>query len=367
MRTVLHIGMPKTGSTALQDLMRASRPHLEERGVLYPANPAGCGFNNHRMLIFGFVPFHRLPRHILQHPEYTRWNLREHYAAMLATLRDQIGAVRPRHMVLSSESLFRRLHLPARWKLSRTLAPIMEDAVIAAYLRRPSAFYLSNLQQRLRHSHVIGPVRTPSMYKILRDYGATFGRAAVRPRVYHRDSLLGGDIVHDFLGAYLGDAAIDPARLTPGGNANETLSAESMDVLRRFRETFHPGIDNVPLKSGVLLARTLRQAEEAAGAGRPRLRPHVAEMIDYARPDPLLLRDAYGIVFPDIDYRRFERGRTAPVPRKDWRLDELILIDAGIRRRLLRSVARSRWAREDPVRGEWARGLAEDLADGSRP
>jgi hypothetical protein len=366
MRTVLHIGMPKTGSTALQDLMLASRPYLEERGVLYPANPAGCGFNNHRMLIFGFTHFRRLPRHILQHPKYTRWNLWEHYAGMLATLQEQVEAVRPSHMVLSSESLFRRLRLPARWKLSRTLAPITGDTVIAAYLRRPSGFYLSNLQQRLRHSHVIGPVRTPSMYKILRDYGATFGRENVRPRVYHRDSLLDGDIVCDFFGAYLEEAAIDMTRLTPGGNANETLSAESMDLLRRFRKTFHPEIDNVPQRSGVLLARTLRQAEGAAGAKRPQLRPDIAEMIDYARPDPLLLRDTYGIAFPDLDYRRFERGRPVPIPKKDWRLCELIFIDTAIQRRLLRGIIGSRWVREDPARGEWVQGLVRDLADEAR-
>ena len=316
MRTILHIGMPKTGSTALQDLMLASRPYLEESGVLYPANPAGCGFNNHRMLIFGFTRFRRLPRHIVQHPEYTRWNLRNHYAGMLAGIQEQVEAVRPSHMVLSSESLFRRLHFPARWNLRRTLAPITGNTVVAAYLRRPSAFYLSNLQQRLRHSHVIGPVRTPSMNRILRDYAATFGPENVRPRVYHRNNLLDGDIVRDFFDAYLEDARIDVTRLTRGDNANETLSAESMDLLQRFRKTFHPEIDNVPQRSSVLLARMLRQAERAAGARRPRLRPYVAEMIDYARLDPLHLRDTYGVVFPDLDYRRFRAGPAGSDPSK---------------------------------------------------
>ena len=363
MKTILHIGMPKTGSTALQDCLRASRGALAARGVLYPENPEGCTFNNHRLLVFGFLPFRRLPRHILKDPRYTAATLPAHYAAMLDTVRDQIAAARPGHLVLSSESLFRRLHLWARWRFGRTLGPLAENPVVAAYLRRPSEFYLSNLQQRLRGAYAIGPVRTPAMAKILRGYGATFGRDAVRPRIFHRAGLHGGDIVRDFLAAYLPEAGVDPDRLTRGHNANETLGAESMDLMRRYRRAFHPDSDNVPARGSTLLVRALKEVEGKVPVARPRLRPEIAEMIDYATPDPLAVRDAWGLVFPDLDYRRFERGRLAAIPARDWRLDELVVLDPATERAILRALARTRWARDDPARRPWIDGTLRDLPE----
>jgi hypothetical protein len=79
MKTILHIGMPKTGTTALQDCLRASRADLAAAGILYPENPPGCRFNNHRMLVMGFLPFDALPRHMVSHREYTPQNYREKY------------------------------------------------------------------------------------------------------------------------------------------------------------------------------------------------------------------------------------------------------------------------------------------------
>ena len=63
MRTILHIGQPKTGSTALQTCLKASKAELAAAGVLYPDNPPGCGFNNHRLLIAGYTADRDPARH----------------------------------------------------------------------------------------------------------------------------------------------------------------------------------------------------------------------------------------------------------------------------------------------------------------
>jgi len=360
MRTVLHIGMPKTGTTALQECLHASRATLADHGVLYPANPPGCRFHNHRLLIFGYTPYRRLPRHVLRYPAYTEANLAEKYAEFLGHLHGQVRDARPGWVVLSSETLFRKLGREARRSLPRALEPLGELAV-AAYLRRPSEYYLSNLQQRLKHSYRIGWLWVPPMFEIVRSYAAVFGAEAVRPRIYDRTLIDQGDIVRDFFRNSLPGAPVDVGALTPGKRANETVSAEAVDLLSRYRAAFHPDADNVSKRDSVELVRTLRRLDAAVGARRPELRPEIAERLDYARPDPLRLRDAYGLAFPGLDYRRLERAsrpwRRLRLPWRPRRLSELILIDRAVQRELLHRLAGTRWAAAEPERRAWVDGL----------
>jgi hypothetical protein len=347
----------------LQDCLRGSREALAAQGVLYPENPPGCAFNNHRMLLFGFVPVDGMPRHVRKHPQYSAGTLAAHYAGFLEHLGRQMDAIRPEAVVLSSETLFRDLRPEGRRSLRAALAPLGEPTV-AVYLRRPSDYYLSALQQRLKSAHSVTAPRVKSPVRVLRAYAATFGAAALRPRVYDRARLTDGDIVADFLGAHLPEFGVDPAGLRRRAWTNETISAEAMDLMRRFRLAFHPREENAPSEAGAQLVRLLHKSDTAVGAARPRLRPEIAERIDYARPDPLELRDAHGLVFPGLDYRRLERmgrrrnplGPLTPLLRalwRPWRLEEIVAIDPEVRTALLERIGRSRWARADPAHARW--------------
>lgn len=360
MKTILHIGMPKTGTTALQTRLGAARAALAAEGLLYPANPPGCPFNNHRLLVFGFLGFEELPRHVLRHPQYRPETMAGQHRAFLDHVAAQVAAARPQALVLSSETLFRRLGAGAGARLAATVGAFGGAVRVAAYLRRPSDQYLSNLQQRLKQSADIGPVRPRAMAPALESYAAAFGRDAVAPRVYDRRRLEGGDILADFFAAHLPRFAAAAAPLAGGAPVNVSLSAEAMDLARRFRQAFHPGADDVPARDSTGLLTALRRAEAALGAPRPRLRPEVADRLDHHGRDPLLLRDRWGIVFPDLDYRRLERRRLA-WPRPPWRpreLGEVVAIDPERRRALAAALAASSWARGDPARAAWVAGLA---------
>jgi len=363
-RTILHIGMPKTGTTALQQCLQASRAALLAQGLLYPENPPGCPFNNHRMLLFGFVPFAALPRHVRRHARYRPETLQADYRAFLDHLGAQVAAARPPAVLLSSESLFRRLDAGGRRSLGAALAPLGE-VTVAAYLRRPSDYFLSSLQQRLKQSADLGALRVPSARRVLESYARGFGRDALRPRVYDRRLLEGGDIVRDFFAAHLPALAAAAAALVPERTVNASASAEAMDIQRRYRQAFHPGADDVSTDDSTGLMRALRRAELAAGAAKPRLRPEIAERLDYARADPLWLRDAWGLVFPDFDYARLARRRWLWLPRLPQRpraLGDLVTLDPAMRRALLEAVRRSRWAKADPARRPWLDGLLREPA-----
>jgi hypothetical protein len=368
MTIVLHIGMPKTGSTMLQNCFGASRSVLGAHGVLYPENPPGCPFNNHRILIFGFVGFKDLPRHVRKHARYTAASLGPDYTEFLAHVRAQIAAMRPACIVLSSETLYRRLQPAGQASLLSAMAALGAESGtvrVAVYLRRPSEYYLSALQQHLKSAHAITPPRVTASLKTLDSYAATFGAAALAPRVYDRRLLADGDIIADFLAAHLPEAGIAPGALTRPAHGNESVSGEAMDILRAFRLAFHAGADNVHARDGAALLHTLRRIDAALGAPRPRLLPEIAEAIDYARTDALVLRDRFGLIFPDIDYDRLARAGVAARLqaqlrglREPRRLEEVIAIDPALRRAMLDRLAASRWARAEPARASWAAALA---------
>lgn len=362
MKTILHIGMPKTGSTVLQNCLRASHARLSARGALYPSNPQDSRFNNHRMLIFGFMGFEDLPRHVRKHDGYSRDNLADRYAEFLAHLRDQVATARPDWTILSSETLYRRLKPAARQALPEALATIGGgETRVAVYLRRPSSYYLSALQQRLKAAHTVTPPRVQSPVAVLESYAAVFGRAAIAPRLYDRAALKGGDIVTDFLAAHLPEAGLNPRALTRDGGPNESVSGEAMDVMRRFRLAFHRHEEDSPSQAGGRLLRTLGRIDRELDASRPQLRPEIAEAIDYARPDPLELRDSWGIIFSDLDYGRIARVRRRGAdlwPRlralwQPWRLEEVVALDPALRDAILERLGRSRWAAGNPAHARW--------------
>ena len=363
MQTILHIGMPKTGSTVLQDRLGASGPALAAKGVLYPSNPPGCPFNNHRLLLLGFLPYTKLPRHVRKVAAYRPETLAADYAGFRAHLAAEVAAARPERLVLSSESLFRTLRAESRAALAGALAPF-GPVTVAVYLRRPSAYYLSALQQHLKSSQKVLPPRAPAPLPALRDYRTMFGAEAVRPRIYDRSLLAGGDISEDFLAAYLPGAGLAAADLAPAARSNATLSAEAMDLLRAFRAAFHGARDNVPAADSSQLVKVLARIDAALEAPRPRLRPEIADAIDYANRDALAIRDRWGLAFPGLDYDRLRRmllpDHGLPALLRDrlrpWRLEEVAPIDRELQQAILARLARSRWGLV-PTRALWIAGL----------
>lgn len=362
MQTILHIGMPKTGSTVLQDRLKGSPEVLRAHGLLYPANPPGFRFNNHRLLLLGFTAYEDLPRHMLKGDLQGPDSLPRAYGDFRTHIAAQVAEARPERMILSSETLFRRIGHKDRAALKEALAPY-GPVTVAAYLRRPSAYYLSALQQHLKASQKVTAPRALPILRVLDAYRRAFGADAIRPRIYDRAQLAEGDITADFLAAHLPGSGVTAGDLAPEKRSNETLSAESMDLLRGFRAAFHGAKDNVPSDDTRTLLRTLARIDAALEAPRPRLRPEIAASIDYARPDPLTLRDAHGLVFPGIDYDQLERGfhdRGIPALLRDrlrpWRLEEVVSIDRELQQRILARLARSRWGWL-PARAVWIAGL----------
>ena len=359
MRTIFHVGHAKTGTTALQAIMEASRGALLERGVLYPSNPSGT-YRNHRLIFADLFEPWQIPRHVLKN--FAPEELPAARAELCEGIRREIAEHRPDCVVMSSESRFAVWSDAQRKGFLAALAEVgCREAEIVAYIRRPSSWYLSAVQQHLRASYEVKPLRMLRLAAALEQFAEDFGHGNVHVRPFDRGALVGGDIAEDFVAAFLAPHGVEAAALRRPKQDNSSLSAESFDLARRWRQAFHPDEPNRHLASGAALNRILARVEVEIAPPRPVMDPELAELVDYCRDDLLLLRDRFGLELPGYDYARLERGELTRVPQEVLPIERIVTIDRAVQARIAARLRDTRWAAEDPARLRWLGELPDRI------
>jgi tetratricopeptide (TPR) repeat protein len=200
---ILHIGLPKTGTTSIQETLAAHRELLLEQGILYPVSPG-------QMLPASILG----PNLNIKHFHPTIWNGMAP-AVRLNLFRSEFDRElrdRPAHVgkvLISAEHCGAFLNSRALiCDLAAFLRPYFEHYKIIAYVRRQDDFVASVYNERLRVGDLASPsapLRSlPSVwvynFDLLFDaWASVFGEQAIRVRVYERESLHNGDVVDDFL------------------------------------------------------------------------------------------------------------------------------------------------------------------------
>ena len=233
----LHIGLSKTGTSSIQRTLAGQRAALQALGVYYPQSP---GVVNHALLPAslvsdpgrlwafnpafwdGMAPCDRLER-------FTEaW--REEMAGLPAWVE---------RCVISSEmisGLLRDNDEVAR--LADLLRRDFDPIEVVVYLRRQDRHSASAYSQWLRN----GILRPPSLPEstwaenwlldyadLLKRFADNFGQAAVRPRIYERETLRNGDVLDDFLHAT--GIALNPPADAPSRQSNPSLRFEGQALL----------------------------------------------------------------------------------------------------------------------------------------
>jgi hypothetical protein len=322
MRILLHIGMTKAGSSALQAGLFDLRRQLIKGEVLYPAGGRGRG--SHTLLVHGLVPPQRLPRWLRQAYGGDTKALGQDANAWLSGLEKQIDTICPKTLILSEEFLFLVVDDDALTKLHNRLRGLGETVEVIAYVRRPSEHYLSSVQQLLKASDRIkGP--SPILYRPTLDGYAKHVADRMHVIRYDRSDWASGDILRHFLATFIPEARIDG--LGPPQQINSALSAEAMSVLAEYRRRIWPDGHNRFTPDTNRLVRALTAGDmEVPGDRRPHLHEAVARTVDQSSTDLLWLRDQYGITFNGIDYDDFHAAtQTRPLLE---RLEEICAVDA---------------------------------------
>lgn len=202
---VVHIGVPKTGSTALEVFLGANRAALGNDGILYPAF-IERGFAHHDLafLVSGGYPEWATPQ---------ERSLDE----LLHALRMEVGAhPRYRRLILSSENFY-WLAPPEKVRdLLAGLGHAPDRVAIVVYVRRQEDAIESWYNQIVKAQGYAGTFRQCiAEFDALWDYSSrlarwadVFGHERIVLRTYPDDSGTAFDVRHDFTGLL----GLDPAR-----------------------------------------------------------------------------------------------------------------------------------------------------------
>ena len=321
---ILHIGQPKTGSTAIQNALVAQRDALIGQGTLYPA-PKHIPYVHHFLPVLIEDP-DKIAQHTLNRMGFDPLVCKAWAKEELDLIREQIQRARPERIILSSESLFRSFTTAKFDHLKQILSEFAAEVRVVAYLRNPADHYLSRAQQQLRNRAEIVRPEPNRTIGPLTAYRAAFGEA-FECRVYDRKVLADGDVIRDFWDV----AGLDPALMpTVTDSDNSSISAEAMSVFLRI----NPPRDARTPEEAKEHSRRRRAVLEAdadlPGATKPRLRPAIRDYLIRANTELLQQRDEFGLVFPGVDYSIVGQDMPPETPAFS-RVDELCDLDPARR------------------------------------
>jgi hypothetical protein len=306
MKILLHMGMPKTGSTSLQHSLHAASGMLRERGIFYPQF-GNRTIAHHLLLLLHQSPSQMSPFFLARNggPKVAVENAR----AAWEMLRREVRRRRPEVLVLSSELLIQPEDPATKVKIANQLSDLSGEIVPILYVRHPVHYYRSNLQQQLKVSN--RPVRPQGsdIKRAVLETEAIFSHP-LQLVAFDRSVLHGGDIVADFATRFL-SPWVRPADL-PDFQSNVSLSAEALVLMARLR---NEGGNTDEISHRVsLMTQYLRKLDRDDPPSKPmELYPEVAEAALRSAVSHRWLSETGRLQIPDLDLGKIDG---APVP--DW-------------------------------------------------
>lgn len=240
MKALIHIGLPKVGSSSIQEFLKINRTALLTRGIRYaPFNP-DFG-SQYELAAAGVVG---AGRRIVDQPARLVLGLRteaddpayvERYRAFLD---GALPGWTEERFVASSEHIQPWLHnAELIGALDRFLSERFSEVRYVVYLRRQADILISSYSERIKRgekldfdSHLAGRLKTLNFNQIVQKWENAVGADRLDVRLLSRDALVGGDLIDDFC-AVMGttrEGLEEPARM------NTALSVEEAALRRRL-------------------------------------------------------------------------------------------------------------------------------------
>ncbi|MCL1627583.1 hypothetical protein M3N55_02460 [Roseibaca sp. V10] len=238
MKAVIHIGMPKSGTSTIQAFLDMNRDALSQRGVLYDRFDPRFG-SQFELAIIGLSAVGRqippqFERKLLNlHTIDDVHNYTERYAAHLSK---QLSAQNGHHcFVGSSEHLYAWLNSVEQIEaLDKFLSQRFSQVQYILYLRAQEELVLSSYSEAIRrvHSHSLAQHLAASgrinHYIPVERWVGAVGRERLVLRVLSPDMLKDGDLLTDFC-HHTGIGASDLLR---PGRVNTAMSMEEVQIRR---------------------------------------------------------------------------------------------------------------------------------------
>ena len=298
------MGPEKTGTTSLQLGLATMRGQLRENGVFLPCSTVENDAAHHILSALS-GEWSNVPRFMRR-----RFKTMDAVRAVAGDFVRQVKAEAIRSechtIVLSSEATF-----PVRsgmaGKLRAALCEITTNIQPVVYIREPADLYRSILQQRSKAGHFVLPLPLKPMKSPIEEIEREFSAPPII-RTYHRDQLIGGDILRDFCHGVLQlDLASDGIPLL---RENVSLSAEAVFLLLCSGELLGndelldsiKGAEDAAQTARKLRATIRRYLDTGDKLTKLQLKPDVVQAIRASAFEYVWLKERFGIKFREIDY-----------------------------------------------------------------
>lgn len=308
MRTTIHCGPPKTGTTALQQGLSAIRSNLRQEGILYPKLDRGA---NHKWLTPGFIPYDRLPKVLTRryHLNLSAADVQRRSEIAWGLLRSSISSFSGPELVLSSGAFFHLRDLSDAMRLRSRLSEFNTETRFVLFVRDPADLYYSQVR------HNATAYGTVKKYKplLIHDFEMAI-EEVFGSEIFLRKLESGSDVTSEFLSYFFEDFRNRPP--THVMQANRSLSNEAIQFLIDYRKRHFPRSFGRRVWQLEMVRDLLHEIDlQVVGTSNAGLHPEIATHIRASNPEASHWSDRYGIDFgrfPATESNVFDDDLLAP-------------------------------------------------------
>ncbi len=192
-RCVLHIGMPKTGSSSIQVTL-SSAGVIENCEYLKIGNEG-----NHSTIIYSLFTKRPELHHVHKAANRTGDEIKEYIEKNKQRLENLLTSIRSKQYIISGEDIL-FLEEDELRELKKWLMQFSSQVHVIAYVRPPIAFMQSAFQQKVKEGDLRYGLTGfyPEYKKRFEKFDRVFGQGNVFLKKFDTDFLFEGDVVLDF-------------------------------------------------------------------------------------------------------------------------------------------------------------------------
>ena len=204
--TTIHMGLPKTGSSSIQEFFKQNRELLGKTGIIYPKS---LGLIAHRKLLAlaGREEYQKFD------PDYISKNQNLINEEIMQKLRAELASIRANRVIISCEDMAYAPHADYQRLLSCLNSCGLRVDIVVLYLRPQAEWRKSLIQQRIK----MGTWSNERLYPLddpkccgkngcYRDHverrAAAFGMDKIKLRLFGREYFEGGDLYSEIKDAF---------------------------------------------------------------------------------------------------------------------------------------------------------------------
>jgi hypothetical protein len=223
-RCILHIGMPKTGSSSIQEAL--SQEHKITGCEYLDIGDAG----NHSTIIYSLFSQRPELHHAHVAMQRTKKEVEDFVHYHREQLDSRLSSICSQQYVISGEDILFLKEEELR-ALKSYLLQFSSEVLVVAYVRPPISFMQSAFQQNIKQGDLRFGIAGyfPRYRERLERFDLVFGRENVSLIKFDPASLLAGDVVVDFCNRIGIEKREQPHKA--GNRVNESLSLEAIALL----------------------------------------------------------------------------------------------------------------------------------------